>query len=408
MPSSHDFLERCDSLAILGGTFDPFHFGHLAVADAVMQNFSPKRFLFIPAGEPPNKIGRQKTDKEHRFNMVLSSICMYPAYDVSRMEIDRPGASYTVDTIEALKEICLDNAKIFLCIGADAFFEILTWKDTTRLLRICELIVISRPGLPDTVAFAKRLMKENSCKIHHLDIPQLEISSKLLREKITNGQNVSCFMPSEAEEYARKFHLYTHEDSELTPARFEVVKAKIKRILSAARFLHTLGTIEESERLAVHYGADVNKARWAALLHDCAKEYSARKKQRLCEMWNIPLDEILVSNIDLTHSLLSSESARRDYNVHDEEILNAIRYHTTGNKNMSLLDKIIYLADFIDPYREDYPPLKKMREYAYKNIDKALLIGHKYTIHDLKERGNSIHPWSKAAYKELQKGEPQR
>ena len=404
MPSSHDFLERCDRLAVLGGTFDPFHFGHLAVADAILLNFAPKRLLFMPAGEPPNKIGQKKTDGEHRYNMVLSSICKYPAFDVSRMEVDRPGASYTVDTIEKLKETCLPDATIFLCIGADTFLEILTWKETSRLLALCEVIVISRPGLPDTVPFANRLASEYKCKIHHLDIPLLDISGKMLRQRIANGHDVKCFMPAEAEEYARTHQLYSTEETALTPERFEEVKAKIKQLLSARRFLHTLGTIEVAEELAAHYGADVNKARWAALLHDCTKEYSASKKHRLCEIWNIPLDEILVSDIDITHSLLSSESARRDYNVHDEEVLQAIRYHTTGNENMSLLDKVIYLADFIDPYRDDYPPHKKIREYAFKDIDKALLIGHKYTIQDLKERGKPIHPWSKAAQKELQKG----
>ena len=404
MPSSHDFLERCDRLAVLGGTFDPFHFGHLAVADAVMRNFAPKRFLFIPAGEPPNKIGRKKTDREHRFGMVLSSICRYPRYDVSRMEIDRPGVSYTVDTIEELKKTCLPNAEIFLCVGADTFLEILTWKDTTKLLGLCELVVVSRSGSPETVSFANRLRSENDCKIHHIDMPLLEISSKMLREKLANRQDVKCFMPNEAEEYAKKHRLYSLEETALTPERFEDVKARLKQVMSARRFLHTLGTIEESERLAKHYGADVNKARWAALLHDCTKEYSAAKKHMLCEMWNIPLDEILISNIDITHSLLSSESARRDYNVQDEEVLRAIQYHTTGNKNMSLLDKIIYLADFIDPYRDDYPPHEKIREYAYKDINKALLIGHKFTMEDLKERGKPIHPWSKAAQKEFQKG----
>ena len=404
MPSSHDFLERCDRLAVLGGTFDPIHFGHLAVADAVLQNFAPRRLLFMPAGEPPNKVGQNKTDREHRFNMVLSSICKYPAFDVSRMEIDRPGASYTVDTIEALKEICLPNATIFLSIGADAFLEILTWKDVPRLLGLCEIIVISRPGLPDTITFANQLASEYECKIHHLDIPLLDISSKQLRERFANGQDTKYFMPSEAEDYARAHRLYSNEETALTPERFEKVKAKIKQILSARRFMHTLGTIEVAEKLAAHYGADVNKARWAALLHDCTKEYSASKKHRLCKMWNIPLDDILESDIDITHSLLSSESARRDYDVSDKEVLQAIRYHTTGNKNMSLLDKIIYLADFIDPYRDDYPPHEKMREIAYKDINNALLIGHNHTIQDLKERGKPIHPWSKAAQKELQKG----
>ena len=145
MPSSYDFLERCDKLAVFGGTFDPIHNAHLAVADAVMQNFSPKRLLFIPAGEPPHKQGT-KTKPNHRYEMILSSICKYPAYDVSKMEIDRPGTSYTVDTIIELREVCPPNAEILLCIGSDAFLEMLSWKNVQELFSLCELIVATRPG----------------------------------------------------------------------------------------------------------------------------------------------------------------------------------------------------------------------------------------------------------------------
>jgi nicotinate-nucleotide adenylyltransferase len=162
--------------------------------------------------------------------------------------------------------------------------------------------------------------------------------------------------------------------------------------------------VEEAERLAAHYGAAINKARWAGLLHDAAKEYAPDKKRTLCAIWQIPLDEVLETQIDLTHGLLGAETAKREYGVFDEEILQAIRYHTGGHKHMTLLDKIILLADFIEPTREDYPGLHEMRELAYKNIDAALLVGLKGVVAENTEKRRLIHPWSTDAINTLERG----
>jgi len=234
-------------------------------------------------------------------------------------------------------------------------------------------------------------------------MPLLEISGTNIRERFAKGESVSGFMPRAAEDYARQNGLYNSVTPDLGEAHFKWAKAKLKSRLSARRFKHTLGVVEESEKLAKHYKADITKARWAALLHDCAKEYSGAKKHALCHHWNIPLDPILESQIDITHSLLGAESAKHDYYVNDPEILQAIRYHTTGNKDMTVLDKIITLADFIDPYREDYEPLKEMRKYAYESMDKSLAIGTKFTIDTIISKGGVIHKWSRDALNDFEK-----
>lgn len=401
MPSSHDFVERCERLAVFGGTFDPVHIGHMVIAETVRNFLLPARILFVPTNEPPHKTPGKITGKEHRYSMLLASVCKEPEYDVSRIEIDRPGKSYTVDTIKTLREICPPNAEITLCMGADSFMEIHTWKDYKELLRNCGIAVVSRKGFTGQEELSRKLTKEHGTKIHILEIPLIEVSSTMIRERFANGESAKSLMPREAEEYAKKNGLYTRQGTELGEAHFEEVKTKIKQILSPRRFLHTLGVIEEAEKLARHYNEDEKMARWAALLHDCTKEYSAAKKRKLCETWNIPIDKVLEENIDIAHSLLSAESAKRDYGIEACEVYSAIKYHTTGNKNMSMLDKIIYLADFIEPYRDDYPPLEEMRKYAYENIDKALLVGCKHTTREIKQRGGQIHPWSKAALKDI-------
>lgn len=405
MGSPHDYLERCDKLAIMGGTFDPIHLGHLAVAETVLHKFEPNRVLFVPSGQPPHKQGQNQTLSEHRYNMVLKSICHNPGFDISRIEINRHGESYTIDTIKELKEICPPNAEILFIIGADALLEILTWREIKELLQLCKFIAIPRPGTDNEKldTHIKLLQNEYKAEIHLLDMPPMDISGTSIRSRFANGETVSGLMPKNAEDYARNNGLYELLMPDLGKNHFEWAKARLKLRLSARRFKHTLGVVEEAEKLAKHYGESVKKARWAALLHDCAKEYSSDKKRMLCHLWGIHLDPVLEAEIDITHSLLGAECAEHDYYVKDPEIKQAIRYHTTGNKGMTMLDKIVTLADYIEPYREDYYPLTEIRKHAYTNINKALAIGTKATIESETIKGNPIHEWSNNALKDFKK-----
>jgi predicted HD superfamily hydrolase involved in NAD metabolism len=188
------------------------------------------------------------------------------------------------------------------------------------------------------------------------------------------------------------------------PLSFNAVKSSLQKRLSPKRFVHTLGVMKEADKLARFYHAPVEKARWAALLHDCAKEYSTDKKVALCKQWGISLHGPHTAQIDLTHGPMGAESAKRDYYVTDPEVLQAIRYHSTGHGAMTVLDKVIMLADYIEPYREDYPPLAQMRKLAYTDINKALRMGIKYTIKEEEEHKNPVHPASFDALEALKNG----
>jgi len=397
MTPLREYLDRCHSLAILGGTFDPIHYGHLAVAEAVLAKFSPQRILFMPCGQPPHK-DENVSAAEHRYQMALLATCDHPFFDVSRLELDKLGASYTVDTARRLVEACPAGAKIFFIIGADSLAHLLTWKDAEILLTLCRFIAVPRPS------FNKKQMTEKINEINTkcgservilLEMEKIDISSTKIRQRFSEGRSVRSYVPRAVEDYARAFQLYRPSCS------FESVKEQLQKRLSPKRFTHTLGVMLEAEKLAKIYGADLEKARWAALLHDCAKEYSTDKKKTLCKQWGIPLDGTDISQVDLTHGPMGAESAKRDYYVNDAEILQAIRYHSTGHKHMTVLDKVIMLADFIEPYREDYPPLAQMRKHAYTDINKALRIGVKYTIKEETEAKNPIHPASYEALKAL-------
>ena len=406
MQSSKNFWERCTSLAIMGGTFDPIHTGHLAIAKAVLHRFEPQKVLFIPAGDPPHKPGKPITPGHHRYQMIMNSICHIPGLDATRMEIDRAGASYTIDTITEIKNTCPPGCKIYFIIGQDAMEGILTWKDATKLFELCQFVVAPRPGpyeIGKLQRFFDQLEESYDAKIHVLNNPMLNISSTYIRDALWQGLPVSSLMPPEAESYIRSNGLYDTIVPDLSDRHFEMTKAQLEKRLSPKRFKHTLGVVIEAEKLAKHYNANPKKARWAALLHDCTKEYSADKKRALCTKWGIETDPIVTSHIDLAHGLLGAESAKCDFFVTDKDILQAIRYHILGHKNLTLLDKIVCLADFIEPYREDYYPLQEMRAIAYEDINKALALGLTVMRDQDSNRGKTLHHWSEDALKVLNK-----
>ncbi len=172
----------------------------------------------------------------------------------------------------------------------------------------------------------------------------------------------------------------------------EKIKEYLKENLSDKRYNHSLGVAEEAMRLAKRYGADIQKAYIAGLVHDCAKEINPSKSVELLkEKYGVFPDEDMVAVPRLLHGLLGSCIAHSEFEIEDEDILDAIRYHTTGKADMGCLTKIIYIADYIEPGRV-YPDVDKLRDITYNDIDDGILFSLDYTICDLVKKGIPIHP----------------
>ena len=139
-------FQDCKSIAIMGGTFAPIHNGHLVTAEAVRHRFKVDRVVFIPTGRPAHKTDKQVTHNEHRYLMTVLATMRNENFDVSRIEIDRPGITYTIDTIEALKKICRPDVRLYFITGADAIHQIMSWKEPERLLTLCDFVAVTRPG----------------------------------------------------------------------------------------------------------------------------------------------------------------------------------------------------------------------------------------------------------------------
>lgn len=181
-------------------------------------------------------------------------------------------------------------------------------------------------------------------------------------------------------------------------------KEKLKDAIGERRFLHTLGVMEMAAKLARKYGVDEDKARTAALYHDCAKFSDRNQLLEEAKKRGLNLDGHMRASPELIHAPLGAIIAREDYGITDHEVLEAIRCHTTGKEGMSKLDKIIYLADFIEPQR-NFPGVDEARRLAEQSLDEALAFSLEHTINYLKAQGAAIAPATIKAWESLKEDE---
>ena len=197
-------------IGILGGTVDPIHIGHLIMAEGIREAFGLDKIFFVPSGNPPHKKFRTVTDAEHRYNMVCKALSDNPYFDVSRIEINRKGYTYTIDTLKYLREQKASDAKFSYIIGADVLFDLLTWKNYKEVFAVCEFIAALRPG-GESEKFSKQikyLEDTFSAKIMGADIPLMDISSTAIRKRIKEGKSVKYMVPEDVNVYIKRNRLY--------------------------------------------------------------------------------------------------------------------------------------------------------------------------------------------------------
>lgn len=182
--------------------------------------------------------------------------------------------------------------------------------------------------------------------------------------------------------------------------KYDIVKMqeRLQKRLTEDRYQHTLGVMYTCASLAMRYDCDVEKAMVAGVLHDCAKCLPNEKKKSICEKNGIEITDAEQKNLHLLHAKAGAFLAKTKYGVNDEEILGAIRYHTTGKADMTLLEKITYLADYIEPWRQKAPNLKEIRKEAYCDLDDAIYRVFHDTLQYLQEIQASVDPTTRQAY----------
>lgn len=194
-------------LGVLGGTFDPPHYGHLALAETARVQLRLARVLFVPAGDPPHKPGHPLTPAVHRAAMVEAAIADNPAFALSRADLDRPGPHYTVDMLALLRE-AFPGAELYFLMGSDSLVEFPTWRDPARIVRQATLGVMERPGWAADMDALERHIPGIRERVVWLDAPRLDLSARDLRRRVREGLPVRYLVPPAVETYIQEHRLY--------------------------------------------------------------------------------------------------------------------------------------------------------------------------------------------------------
>jgi len=194
----------------MGGTFDPIHYGHLYIAECARHKFALSKVLFIPSGQPVHKRRTNILDPVHRLQMTRLAVESNPFFEVSTVEVDREGPTYTVDTMELLYSEGSGKEEFFFITGADAILEILTWKDVTRIFELCQFIAVTRPGYSfDRMnRVLRNLPGKQRARIHIYETGGILISSTEIRERVMLGEPVKYLLPENVEKYIKAHKLY--------------------------------------------------------------------------------------------------------------------------------------------------------------------------------------------------------
>ena len=195
-------------VGVLGGTFDPIHLGHLVAAEEVRAQLRLDRVVFVPAGLPPHKLTDHISPVAHRLAMVKLAIASNPHFTVSRVDIDRFGPCYTVDTIELLRDEWGGDVELYFIVGSDSLADIVTWHQPERLVRLCRLAVMERPGYRVDVEELERLLPGITSRIHFINSPQLDISSTDIQRRVRQGLPIKYQVPEAVEDYIYEHELY--------------------------------------------------------------------------------------------------------------------------------------------------------------------------------------------------------
>lgn len=196
---------------ILGGTFDPIHYGHLVAAEEARAQLDLERVLIVPAGQPPHKVGRDITPALHRVAMVQLAIASNPHFVLNRVDLDRPGPHYSVDMVARLRrQIGPDD--VFFIVGMDSLMELPGWHEPERLMGLCRIVGVNRPGYTYDLAPLEQAAPGISDHIVVLEAPQLEISSHELQERVRRGLPIKYQLPEAVEAYIYKQKLYLADD----------------------------------------------------------------------------------------------------------------------------------------------------------------------------------------------------
>lgn len=377
-----------ERIGIYGGTYNPPHIGHMRAAAHGIRVLELDRLLLIPAAISPHKeLPEDSANPLQRLEMLRLSARGLEKAQVSAIELSREGPSYSVDTVMQLRRQYPD-AQLVLMMGTDMFLSFLNWYQAQTILEQVSLAVFYRGEKQErpAVEAQKARLEAMGAEVTLVENPVTAISSTDLRRMLA----LRCagpFLCPGVGDYIRANGLY-HTAENFRSLPMERLEQVVISLLKPSRVAHVLGCRDTAAALARRWGANETDAARAGLLHDITKALDGPLQLTLCDEYGILLSKFSQENPKTLHALTGSVVAEQIFGE-NEAVVQAIRYHTTGRPNMSLLEKILYIADYMEPNR-DFPGVETLREAAFRSLDDALRLGLEMTIAHVQAQGQQL------------------
>ena len=387
-------------IGIYGGAFNPPHTGHIRAAEFAVHALNLDKLLLIPSCSSPHK-PLPEGSPTPRQRLAMTKLWAGEKMEVCDIELSRGGTSYTYETVEQLKQRYPQD-ELVLFMGTDMFLSFHTWKEPERILKCVSLAVFYRGDKGEQAAIAAKQQEYETAghRVYLVENPVTEISSTQLRRMLV-FRCAAPFMDARVLSHILENGLYgTGKDYKNLP--MEELEQVVVSLLNPNRVKHVLGCRDTAADLAKVWGTDVTDAARAGLLHDITKALDGPLQLTLCAEYGKVLDEFSENNPKTLYALTGSLVAERIFGE-NEAVVSAIESHTTGKAAMNTLEKIIYVADYMEPNR-NFPGVEELRRLAYTDLDGALKLGLEMTLSVLKEQKRQISPASSEALAYLTKG----
>ncbi|MDR2601584.1 MAG: nicotinate (nicotinamide) nucleotide adenylyltransferase [Spirochaetaceae bacterium] len=382
--------------AVLGGSFDPIHNGHLHIAKSAL-NAGYDCVILVPAFQSPFKAEIQKKNIDFRVDMVLAAIKGDRKITVDLCEIRRGGVSYTVDTIKDIENRYVPEGKLGLIIGDDLVSDFLKWKGADEIYKFTDVVVARRLNNQIQIPFPHKTIQN--------DI--LRISSAELRDLIKTGGDWSSLTPPSVQNIIIKYGLYSDGAANLQKQKaVEMLRygkygegdnldaeELARTMLDVKRFVHARTVALHCVALCRRYGLDENKGWLAGMCHDLCKQMPAEELMGLASLDDDPFSEMETQKPDMLHGRAAAALLQTVFKINSSDVIEAVRYHTTGKSGMGGLAKIVYLSDKIESGREDVDC--NLRRIAFgppphPSLDELFAIVLKGTARWFIERGETL------------------
>jgi len=386
-------------IGIYGGSFNPPHLGHILAAKEFCRALNLDKLLLIPAATPPHKtLSADSPDAQTRLKILQLAAEDLPFAEVEDLELRREGASYTVDTLRVLKQRYPED-DLFLCMGTDMFETFAEWYCPDEICTMATIVMAHRverdEGKLDelTASFRARF----GCEPILIPNDFLEISSSTVRRLLIVGGAEEFLQPQVLHYICERGLFGVGRNRKNLP--YDELRKESLALHMEKRVPHVIGCSETAVALAKTHGANVEDAARAGILHDITKALGGREQLRLCEIYGMITDDFERQYTKLLHAPTAAAVAKYVFGENDA-VCEAIRWHTSGRAGMSTLEKIIYVADYMEPNR-DFPGVEELRRLAFTDLDAAMCMGLELTMEHLKRQGQPMGKASLDAWEDL-------